>query len=113
MRPRLQILCLLLTSLFFFGCVLDGSRTNYKSEEAAKPCAAESSHTDATRRQVDTQYSRQVAYRSADESLNRLQEYFRPALESNAKNFIGRSGAVKGFGAGAAYPQIWLRDSAT
>jgi hypothetical protein len=35
------------------------------------------------------------------------------ALEANRKEFSGQTGTVRGFGAGSAYPQIWLRDSAT
>jgi hypothetical protein len=35
------------------------------------------------------------------------------ALEANRKQFTGQTGTVQGFGAGGAYPQIWLRDSAT
>jgi hypothetical protein len=36
-----------------------------------------------------------------------------PTLAANEKRFRGKSGPVAGFGAGATYPQIWLRDSAT
>jgi hypothetical protein len=35
------------------------------------------------------------------------------ALEANRTQFTGQTGTVQGFGAGGAYPQIWLRDSAT
>jgi hypothetical protein len=35
------------------------------------------------------------------------------ALEANRKTFTGQTGTVQGFGAGGAYPQIWVRDSAT
>ena len=52
-------------------------------------------------------------YETAYPALNRLQERFVPVLEANRKSFRGRSGDVSGFGAGAHYPQIWLRDSAT
>ncbi len=52
-------------------------------------------------------------YETAHNALNRLQERFIPVLEANRKSFRGRSGDVTGFGAGARYPQIWLRDSAT
>ena len=52
-------------------------------------------------------------YETAHPALNRLQERFVPVLEANRKSFRGRSGDVSGFGAGAHYPQIWLRDSAT
>lgn len=67
----------------------------------------------AIKRQVDDKYSRQTAYSSGDDSLNRLQDFFLPTLEANAKQFPGQQGSVRGFGAGRVYPQIWLRDSAT
>jgi hypothetical protein len=53
------------------------------------------------------------SYHSGDPALDALQGYFRPVLETNHRSFSGRSGKVEGFGAGAAYPQVWLRDSAT
>jgi hypothetical protein len=59
------------------------------------------------------QDNHQVAYVLPDPSLNRLQEFFGPVLEANKKEFAGQGSAVKGFGAGTSYPQIWLRDSAT
>jgi hypothetical protein len=61
----------------------------------------------------DGQYSKQVKYVTADPDLNRLQDFFRPVLEANQKDFAGQLGRIKGFGAGNTYPQIWLRDSAT
>jgi len=67
----------------------------------------------AETRVVDRGYSRQTAYATADPALDRLQDLFRPTLEANRKEFAGRSGPVKAFGAGARYPQVWLRDSAT
>lgn len=54
-----------------------------------------------------------TSYHTGDPPLDALQERFRPVLEANRKSFAGRTGRVEGFGAGAAYPQIWLRDSAT
>ena len=42
-----------------------------------------------------------------------MQDFFRPTLEANRKELRGRTGTVKAFGAGARYPQVWLRDSAT
>jgi hypothetical protein len=74
--------------------------------EAAEPRAPDA-------RAVDAGYSRQTAYATGDPSLDRLQDFFRPTLEANRKEFTGRTGAVKAFGAGARYPQVWLRDSAT
>jgi len=64
-------------------------------------------------RLVDGGYSRQTAYSSGDADIDRLQDYFAQALEANGKEFEGRTGTVRGFGAGDVYPQIWLRDSAT
>jgi hypothetical protein len=52
-------------------------------------------------------------YSSSNESLNRLQNFFLLTLKTTEKHFQGRQGLVTGFGAGSAYPQIWLRDSAT
>ncbi|MEO8359834.1 MAG: hypothetical protein ABI672_07385 [Vicinamibacteria bacterium] len=48
-------------------------------------------------------------------SLRRIRQVFARVPETLAKNFKefdGPSGRVSGFGAGDAYPQIWLRDSA-
>jgi len=69
--------------------------------------------TPAGERAVDAGYSRQTAYATGDRALDGLQDFFRPALEANRKELAGRTGAVKAFGAGARYPQVWLRDSAT
>lgn len=52
-------------------------------------------------------------YRTGQPALDELQGLIRTTLHSNRKEFTGRTGRVSGFGAGAAYPQIWLRDSAT
>jgi hypothetical protein len=54
-----------------------------------------------------------TAYTVGDEALDALQSQLRPTLEANRKELVGRTGEVKGFGAGTLYPQIWLRDSAT
>jgi len=54
-----------------------------------------------------------VSIRLADPSLQALVRYLAPTLEANRKELRGRTGLVRGFGAGAVYPQIWLRDSAT
>lgn len=54
-----------------------------------------------------------TSYHTGDPALDTLQDRFRPVLEANRKSFGGRTGNVQGFGAGAIYPQIWLRDSAT
>jgi hypothetical protein len=54
-----------------------------------------------------------TAYHTGDAALDALQQRFRPVLEANKKTFTGQTGTVQGFGAGSAYPQMWLRDSAT
>ena len=48
------------------------------------------------------------AVRRIRQVLDRVPE----ALAKNHKAFAGPDGPVEGFGAGEAYPQIWLRDSA-
>ena len=55
----------------------------------------------------------EVSFRLADPSLQALTRHLAPTLEANRKELRGRTGLVRGFGAGAVYPQIWLRDSAT
>lgn len=52
-------------------------------------------------------------YVTDNEDLNRLQTFFTKVLEVNRKEFAGPTTELKGFGAGDAYPQIWLRDSNT
>jgi len=54
-----------------------------------------------------------TSYLTDDPALDALQGRFRPVLDVNRRSFDGRTGAVRGFGAGAIYPQIWLRDGAT
>lgn len=51
--------------------------------------------------------------RGGDPQLLRLAARLQPTLEKNRRRFAGQTGAVDGFGAGEAYPQVWLRDSAT
>jgi hypothetical protein len=58
-------------------------------------------------------YARETTWSTGDAALDGLQAYLRPTLEANRKEFIGRSGSVKAFGAGTHYPQVWIRDSAT
>jgi len=67
----------------------------------------------AARRGIDAGYSGQTAYETGDPALDALQDLLRPTLEANRKEFAGRTGPVRGFGAGERYPQVWLRDSAT
>ncbi|MFI5006214.1 MAG: hypothetical protein ACHQKZ_02190, partial [Solirubrobacterales bacterium] len=57
--------------------------------------------------------SRETRYSTGDPALDALQKEFLPTLEANRREFTGQTGPVFGFGAGAVYPQIWLRDSAT
>jgi hypothetical protein len=42
-----------------------------------------------------------------------LLKLIRITLETDAVEFGGRTGPIKGFTAGAGYPQVWLRDAAT
>jgi hypothetical protein len=67
----------------------------------------------AAQRPIDAGYSRQTAYSVDDPALDRLQRFFLPTLDANRKEFAGRTGPVKAFGAGSRYPQVWLRDGAT
>ncbi len=52
-------------------------------------------------------------FKTGDAALDGLQGLLVPALEANRKSFVGATGRVEAFGAGDAYPQVWLRDSAT
>jgi len=54
-----------------------------------------------------------TSFSTGDPAIDALQGQFRPVLEANRRSFEGRTGQVEGFGAGAVYPQVWLRDSAT
>lgn len=64
-------------------------------------------------RPIDAGYSRQTAWATGDAALDGLQDFLRPTLDANRKELTGRTGLVRAFGAGAIYPQVWLRDSAT
>jgi len=55
----------------------------------------------------------EITWRLADPGLQALSARLAPTLQANRKELRGRTGPVRGFGAGAVYPQIWLRDSAT
>lgn len=55
----------------------------------------------------------ETSYTTGNESIDNLQKLFKETLRVNEKQFDGKTGKVVGFGAGAGYPQIWLRDSAT
>ena len=52
-------------------------------------------------------------YRTGDAAVDGLQPLLAETLAANRKAFAGRTGPVRGFGAGTTYPQIWIRDSAT
>jgi hypothetical protein len=54
-----------------------------------------------------------TTYRTGDPAIDGIQPLIGQALDANRKTFPGRTGTVKGFGAGTTYPQIWIRDSAT
>jgi hypothetical protein len=55
----------------------------------------------------------ETSYGVADDALSRLLPLLGESLEANRKEFRGRTGPVRGFGAGTLYPQVWVRDSAT
>jgi hypothetical protein len=55
----------------------------------------------------------ETTYLASDDAIARLLPLIRSSLEANRKQFRGRAGLVRGFGAGTLYPQVWLRDSAT
>jgi len=55
----------------------------------------------------------EARFSTGDPAVDALQQLLLPALEANRKSFAGATGRVEGFGAGDAYPQLWLRDSAT
>jgi hypothetical protein len=55
----------------------------------------------------------ETTYMASDDAITRLLPLIRSSLEANRKQFRGRTGLVRGFGAGTLYPQVWLRDSAT
>jgi len=54
-----------------------------------------------------------TSYRSGDASIDALAALVAQTLEANRKSFASPTGTVRGFGAGTAYPQVWIRDSAT
>jgi hypothetical protein len=54
-----------------------------------------------------------ASYASGSAATDGLERFFRPTLEANRKVFQGQVTRVSGFRAGAGYPQVWLRDSAT
>ena len=54
-----------------------------------------------------------TSIRIEDPALQYLVDRLAPTLAANDKAFAGKTGPVRGFGAGTTYPQIWLRDSAT
>ena len=112
MKKLIQAIILLSLPLASIDCVAQNNRSGGATTNAAEPCAQESQQS-TTKRAVDKKYSQRTAYSSGHDSLNRLQDFFQPALKANEKSFQGEHVFVKGFGAGRGYPQIWLRDSAT
>ena len=83
-------------------CANCNSPRNTSLESSPGPCRAEPASD-----------SRGLSYVTDSEDLNRLQHFFPTVLEANRKQFAGPSNEIRGFGAGDAYPQIWLRDSST
>ena len=72
---------------------------------AAMPLLGGCTVVEAPTRQTSVQESASL------QRVRRLFARIAPTLEKNRKAFEGPTGAVFGFGAGEAYPQIWLRDS--
>jgi len=58
-------------------------------------------------------YGEYTAFQSSVPEFERLGRLIRLTLEENEVEFEGRTGTVRGFAAGAGYPQVWLRDAAT
>ena len=110
MKNSLKAIVLFLIPLAWTSWAAHSSATSTKT--ASLSCAREQEQP-APQTQADNTDSHRTGYSSGNESLNRLQDFFPLTLRSTEKHFQGRQGLVKGFGAGSAYPQIWLRDSAT
>ena len=110
MKDSIKAIVLFLILLALTGWAAQNSASSTKVSSAS--CAPEQQQP-APLTQVDSKYSHRTGYSSGNESLNRLQDFFQLALKTTEKHFQGQQGLVKGFGAGSAYPQIWLRDSAT
>jgi len=87
----------------------------WAAQDSAIPTAAPSALSQPSRLLTQSAEASNLGteYSSNNESLNRLQDFFRLTLRTTEKYFQGQQGPVRGFGAGSAYPQIWLRDSAT
>ena len=83
-------------------CANCNPQRNASPESSPGPCRAEPASD-----------SSGLSYVTDSEDLNRLQNVFPRVLEVNRKQFAGPSTEIRGFGAGDAYPQIWLRDSST
>jgi hypothetical protein len=110
MKDSIKAIVLFLILVALTGWAAQNSASSTKISSAS--CAPEQQQP-APLTQVDSKYSHRTGYLSGNESLNRLQDFFQLALKITEKHFQGQQGLVKGFGAGSAYPQIWLRDSAT
>jgi hypothetical protein len=63
--------------------------------------------------QPDLAYGRFTNFRSSLPELDKLRRLIRVTLQHDAVEFPGKTGIIAGFTAGAGYPQVWLRDSAT
>jgi len=109
MKNSLKAIVLFLIPLAWTSWAAHSSATPTKTASLS----AREQEQPAPQTQADNTDSHRTRYSSGNESLNRLQDFFPLTLRSTEKHFQGRQGLVKGFGAGSAYPQIWLRDSAT
>jgi hypothetical protein len=61
----------------------------------------------------DLAYGRCTTFRTSLPECEALRRLIRLTLRHDEVQFAGKTGRVTGFAAGAGYPQIWLRDSAT
>ena len=105
MKNPFRVAVVLIITLVWANCTMPGPST--VSNDARDTVCSKLPE------KFNSQYNREVRYVTADPNLNRLQDFFYPVLSANQKEFAGRSGSVRGFGAGDTYPQIWIRDSAT
>lgn len=110
MKDSIKAIVLFSIPLALTGWAAQNSASSTKVSSAS---CAQKQQQPAPLTQVDSKYSHRTRYSSGNESLNRLQDFFQLTLRTTEKHFQGQQGLVKGFGAGSAYPQIWLRDSTT
>lgn len=62
---------------------------------------------------LDLSYGEYTSFNTRIESLGKLSLLIPQTLEANRRVFDGATGKIFAFQAGSAYPQVWVRDSAT